>query len=75
MVIQELLHELKQPLIPHCWVKGHQDDDKPYYEQPREARMNVDVDELATSHTTHQMTAKPMRRIDQYSMSTDIAKN
>ena len=63
MVIQALLCELKRPIMP-TWVKGHQDDDKPYNELPREARLNVDVDELATNHTTHHMKAKPMRRID-----------
>ena len=63
MVIQALLCELKRPIMP-TWVKGHQDDDKPYNKLPREARLNVDVDELATNHTTHHMKAKPMRRID-----------
>lgn len=63
MVIQELLRELKQPLTP-LWVKGHQDEERPYNELSREAKLNVDVDELATNHTHHHTTAKPMRRID-----------
>jgi hypothetical protein len=63
LVIQELLRELNRPLAP-TWVKGHQDDDKPYNDLSREARLNVDVDELATHHNTHTRNATPMRRID-----------
>ena len=47
--ITYLISELKCPINP-CWVKGHQDVDCPYDELPREARLNVDVDQLATDH-------------------------
>jgi hypothetical protein len=64
LTIQELSRELKCPIVP-TWVKGHQDDDRPYDELPREARLNIDVDELATKQC-NSTTAKhkPMRRID-----------
>jgi ribonuclease HI len=47
--IRELCDELRRPLEIQ-WVKGHQDDDRAYDELPRDAKLNIDVDELATQH-------------------------
>jgi ribonuclease HI len=58
--IQELKKELRH-LIKMQWIKGHQDDDKPYEELLREARYNVDADELATKHRLLQVS-QPMRK-------------
>ena len=44
-----LLEELNRP-IERCWVKGHQDNERSYDDLPRDARLNVDVDILATEY-------------------------
>jgi hypothetical protein len=64
MVIKELQDELRRPIAP-CWVKGHQDEDRCYDELSREAKLNIDVDLLATQQykDSHAKT-KPMRSID-----------
>jgi hypothetical protein len=59
--ITDLMAELQQP-VNFCWVKGHQDDGCPYDKLSREARLNVDVDELATKHYASQQ--QPMQQID-----------
>jgi hypothetical protein len=61
--IQDLIAELKQP-IAACWVKGHQDEDRPYEDLPREAQLNVDVDELATNQHRDIQHNPRMRNID-----------
>jgi ribonuclease HI len=64
MVIQELQEELRRPIAP-CWVKGHQDEDRCYDELPREAKLNIDVDQLATQqYVDSKFKNKPMRFID-----------
>ena len=63
MVIQELSAELNRP-IAACWVKGHQDEERPYDELSREAKLNVDVDELATKQHDEIHRRPPMRSID-----------
>jgi hypothetical protein len=60
--IQELCKELRCQ-IKIQWVKGHQDDDKDYNELPRDARLNIDVDELATKHRVLNIT-RPQRKIE-----------
>lgn len=45
--IKEMVKELRRPIALH-WVKGHQDDDKEYDKLSRDAKLNVDVDHLAT---------------------------
>ena len=64
MTIHELTKELRRPLLP-TRVKGHQDDDRNYDELPRDARLNVDVDALATQRY-NSLSSKngPMRSID-----------
>lgn len=47
------IRELSQALgrrIHSQWIKGHQDDRTPYEKLSREAKLNVDVDHLATMH-------------------------
>jgi hypothetical protein len=63
MVIQELAAELKRP-ISACWVKGHQDEDRSYEELSRQAKLNVDVDTLATKQLEEIHCHPPMRTID-----------
>jgi hypothetical protein len=45
------------------WVKGHQDDGKEYKQRTREAKLNVDVDQLATDHRKKHKS-KPMRKME-----------
>jgi len=47
-----------------CWVKGHQDNDRPYENLPREARLNIDADDLATKQYQAPRRQQPMRTID-----------
>jgi hypothetical protein len=63
MAIQELAAELKRPILPH-WVKGHQDDERSYDKLTPEAKLNVDVDELATKQFDDISRNPPMRSID-----------
>jgi ribonuclease HI len=63
LAIQELAAELKRPIAAQ-WVKGHQDEDRPYDELTREAKLNVDVDALATTQYDHISRNPPMRSID-----------
>ena len=63
MTIQSLAAELKRP-IAACWVKGHQDENHDYEDLPREARLNVDVDELATRQYENIHKHPPMRHIE-----------
>jgi ribonuclease HI len=49
VAIKELLKSLGTRIKPK-WIKGHQDDRTPYNKLPREAKLNVDVDNLATRH-------------------------
>ena len=47
--IQELSKNLSRR-IKTQWIKGHQDERTPYADLTRDAKLNVDVDELATLH-------------------------
>jgi ribonuclease HI len=60
--IMELCKELKCNITPH-WIKGHQDDDVEYDKLSRDAKLNVDLDQLATHHRTKAIS-KPMRHIE-----------
>ena len=46
-VIQYLSKELRRPIQAH-WIKSHQDSTLPYTALSPDAKLNVDVDELAT---------------------------
>ena len=64
--LTELIKELHRPVDLH-WVKGHQDDDRQYDQLPREARLNVDADGLATQQYQAPRRQQPMRSIDHLS--------
>ena len=49
--IQELSKNLGRR-IKTQWIKGHQDERTPYVDLTGDAKLNVDVDELATLHQT-----------------------
>jgi hypothetical protein len=60
--IKELYRELRRP-IQAQWIKSHQDSRTPYAALSREAKLNVDADELAT--LCHNLPkSKPQRNID-----------
>ena len=59
-LIKDLSKELGRPMKID-WVKGHQDDNKPYDELPRDAQLNIDVDKLATEYRdSKQSQTKPL---------------
>ena len=69
-VIEELFKELRRPMQAH-WVKSHQDSSKPYAQLTPEAKLNVDVDELATSY--HTRTSGKSKRSTPHINSTKIS--
>ena len=61
----ELTEELKRP-ITASWVRGHQDAHNDYSDLSREAKLNIDVDELATNHRLTR-DSQPMRNVQHLS--------
>ncbi|MGV2339258.1 MAG UNVERIFIED_CONTAM: hypothetical protein LVR18_36350 [Planctomycetaceae bacterium] len=61
----ELTEELKRP-ITASWVRGHQDAHNDYSDLSREAKLNIDVDELATNHRLTR-NSQPMRNVQHLS--------
>ena len=54
------------------WVKAHQDDDNPYDELTRDARLNVDADKLATWYRDH-ATLPQTRQTTSHAPGTNIS--
>jgi hypothetical protein len=48
--IRELHRSLGGRKLRPTWIKGHQDEDKSYDDLSRDARLNVDADQLASDH-------------------------
>jgi ribonuclease HI len=48
--IRELHRSLGGRKLRPMWIKGHQDEDKSYDDLSRDARLNVDADQLASDH-------------------------
>ena len=48
--IQELHSSLRGRRLKTTWVKGHQDDGRDYDTLPPDARLNIDVDQLASEY-------------------------
>lgn len=69
-VICDIVKQLQQP-IRHVWVKGRQDIGKHYNDLDYSARMNVDVDHLATNYLTSGH-GKPMRSLPHIDASLTI---
>lgn len=60
--IKELFRELRRPMTTQ-WIKSHQDGKKSYKDLTPDAKLNVDVDELATK--CHQnKKAQPRRQTE-----------
>jgi hypothetical protein len=54
------------------WVKAHQDDDNPYNELNRDARLNADADKLATWYRDH-ATSPQTRQTTPHAPGTNIS--
>jgi exonuclease III len=61
-VLEEIRHHLS--IVPSKleWIKGHQDDHKPYHKLSLPAKLNVDADALATIFLAQ---ARPMPQVPQ----------
>jgi hypothetical protein len=54
------------------WIKAHQDDDTPYEDLDRAARLNVDVDRLATWYRDHP-TMPQSRKSTEHAPGTSVS--
>ena len=64
-MIHSLLREIRWKVSFKEWTKGHQDSIAVYDTLPRDARMNIDAEFLATRYRLHGK-AKSSRHIDHY---------
>ncbi|KAI2511592.1 hypothetical protein MHU86_2846 [Fragilaria crotonensis] len=61
--IKDLFRELRRPMKTQ-WIKSHQDGGTSYDKLTPDARLNVDVDDLATQCHNKNKKAKPRRMIE-----------
>ncbi len=72
-MIRDLHHELRRPLKIQ-WIKSHQDDDKKYESLSPDAKINIDVDALATAQHSRPLSKPKIVHIPATKISITINK-